>query len=112
WRHIVRVVAHGHHGVGADGGGMLAHEVEGFLSRVLTELRVERDVAPEERLDPRAEVDDEIARAHRDAAHDAEVVRDAVTVEGESRGDPLGLDRHRASPQSMMATPSISMTQP
>src|SRR5581483_5760167 len=86
--------AHGHDRVGAHRGRVLQHEVERFLAGPLAEPRVERDVAAEERLDGRAQVDDEVAGADRDAPHDAAVAHDAVPLELETGGDPLRVHGH------------------
>src|SRR5438270_5837035 len=79
---------------------MLHHEVEGVLARALTEARVERDVAAEQRLQPRADTADNRARAHDDATNDAEVPCNAIARELESGGDEGGVElgaRHARS---------------
>src|SRR5580765_555646 len=94
-RHLVGVVAHRDDRIGAERGGVLPHEVEGLLARPFAELRVERDLAAEERLDRGAERGEDIARAHRDAADDAAIGCDAVPLELETGGDALWGNGHR-----------------
>src|SRR5262245_26224517 len=91
-RDLVRVVAHPDDGVGPDLPGVAQHDLEGLLPGVLAQLRVERYVAAEEGLDPRADVADDAARADRDAPHDASRRGDAIAVETERGRHPLRLD--------------------
>src|SRR5207249_10554153 len=49
--HLVRVVAHAHHGVGAQLRRVIEHEIEGLLTRLLAQLGEERDVAAEDGLE-------------------------------------------------------------
>src|SRR5205085_1450870 len=64
--------------VGAGGGGVLDHQIVGFLAGPLGKLGVDRDVAAEQRLNPGADVADDAARAHRQSAHHAEVLGHAI----------------------------------
>src|SRR5262249_28853847 len=82
------VVAHADDRVGADGGSVLAHDVEGFLASVLAELGVNGNVAADERLQAGADVADDAAGADGDAAHDSQVAGDTTAFEAERGGDP------------------------
>src|SRR5262249_50636870 len=57
------------------------HQLVGVGPRPLAQRRIERDVAAEERLDCSAEIAHDAARAHDDAAHDAEIADDPVAGE-------------------------------
>src|SRR5918999_6401511 len=57
---------------------MFDHQVERLLAGPLGEFGVDRDVAAEQRLDARADVADDAARTHGQAAHHAEVTDDPV----------------------------------
>src|SRR5881394_2211051 len=79
---------------------MLHHEVEGVLARALAEARVERDVAAEQRLQPRADAADHRARAHDDATNDADAACNVIALELECGGDEGGVElgaRHARS---------------
>src|SRR4029453_5728595 len=111
---LVGVVAQGPDRVGPDPGRVLQHQVEGLLPRPLAQLGVQRDVAPEEGLDGRAQVHDQVAGAHGDAAHHPAIAHDALALEPEAGRHPLRMDRHGRSlsaRQSTTATPSISIRQ-
>ena len=65
-------------GIGADVLRMLHQQVIGLLARRLGQIGIDGDVAAEERLERAADVADDAARAHGDAAHHAEMPHDAV----------------------------------
>jgi hypothetical protein len=65
--------------VGAEGGGMLGHLVVGFATGLLAEVRINRDVAAEERLDGGSEITDGRARADDNAPDQTERAGDLVT---------------------------------
>ena len=56
---------------------VFAHEAIGFGSRLLAHIGVDGDVSTEQALDAAEEIAHDRARAHRDAAYDAEIPRDA-----------------------------------
>src|SRR5437016_4809471 len=66
------------------------------LARPLAELGIERDVAPEEGLDARADVGHDVPRADGDAADHAVIGGDAVAVECEGGGHEAARDGHAA----------------
>src|SRR5882724_10096873 len=73
---------------------MRLHRVEGVAAGPLAQVGVEGDVAAEERLDGGAEIPDDRARAHDNAAHDAEIAHDALARQLESGGDEQDIDSH------------------
>jgi hypothetical protein len=79
------VEAHADDCIGAHLLGMLEHDVEGLLARLLAQLREERDVAAEQRLDGRADVAYDRARANNDSSRHPDTPRDAETFELERR---------------------------
>src|SRR5439155_14060580 len=90
------VIAHADDGIGARGRRVLQHQLEGLLARPLAELGIDRDVAPEEGLDARADVGHDVPRADGDAADHAVIGGDAVAVECEGGGHEAARDGHAA----------------
>jgi len=94
-----RVVADADDGVGAELCGVRKHELESVAAGSLAQAGVEGDVTAENRLDARREVPYDGARAHDDAAHDTQILGDAVAVDGKRGGGEGVLDaglRHGA----------------
>jgi hypothetical protein len=60
---------------------MRNHEIEGVGARLLAERRIEHDIAPEQRLERRADITDYAAGAYHDPAHETEVAHDPVAGE-------------------------------
>jgi len=89
------VVAHAHHGIGAELRGVRKHQVESLAAGLLAELRQDRDVAADDGLQAGAERSQHRARAHDDASNHAERPHDAVAVERE-RGCNHVVRNHRA----------------
>jgi len=56
------------------------HDLEGVASGLFTHIRPESYVAADESLERRADRGKDIARAHDDAAHYAEILRDAKSA--------------------------------
>ena len=81
------VVTDADDGVGALGVGVVDHLAKGLVAGLLAQFGVNGDVAAEQALDARADVADDGAGAHDDAAHQSEIADDAVAIESESRGD-------------------------
>jgi hypothetical protein len=69
---------------------MREHQVERVAARLLAELRQQRDVAADDGLQARADGTQQRARADDDAAEHAQRPLDAVTVQRERWGGPLG----------------------
>jgi hypothetical protein len=59
-------------------GRVLHHQAKGVFARSLAQLGVERDVAAGQRLQRRADIADNAARADDDAAHDTEIADDVL----------------------------------
>src|SRR5262249_37935914 len=87
---LVRVVAHADHRIGAELARVLDHQLIGLLARLLGEVGVDGDVAAEDRLEARADVAEHAARAHRDAAHEAEIAHDPLADDVVGGGDDHG----------------------
>src|SRR2546426_807353 len=71
---------------------MLEHQLKRVSSRLLAELRIERDVAADERLQRGAEGADDAARSDDNAPHDAEVRDGAISGHIEGSGHKAGID--------------------
>ena len=71
---LVCIVAHADDRVGAELGGMLNHQLVRVCAGSFTQLRVQRDIAAEQRLQPGADVADDAARADDDTPNDTQVL--------------------------------------
>src|ERR1039457_988239 len=81
------IVTHGDHGVGAERFGVLQHEIEGVVARLLAKFAEERDVAAHDGLQTGADGAHDGARAHYDSSDDAEVALHAETGQFQCGGD-------------------------
>src|ERR1051326_1472863 len=97
---FVGVVPHRDDGVRAVLCGVLEQQLVRILARFFAQLRVERDVAADERLQSGADVADDAARPHDDAAHDPEIPDDAISRQLVSRRDHRRVQTvHRSPPR-------------
>lgn len=77
-----RVVANGNQGVCPDGRRMFDRPAERLGTCLLAEVREQRDVAAKKRLKFGADLTEHGARAHDDAADDAERLHHVISVKG------------------------------
>src|SRR5262249_36944337 len=73
-----RVVTYTDDNVSTEFLGVLQHQVESVIARLVAEIAEERDVAADQRLQAGADGAHDRTRAHHDSPHDAEIAFDAV----------------------------------
>src|SRR5689334_25387790 len=78
---------------------MVKHQVERVTARFLAQLRIQGDVAADDRLQSRADVTEQTAGSYGDAADHTETRHRAVARNFERRGHHVVVDRHAASPK-------------
>ena len=76
----------------SDFGGVLNHDVESIATCLFAQLGKHGDVSADKGLQSRSDRGEDISRAHDDAAHNTEVLHDAVIRQLESSGDHLMRD--------------------
>ena len=91
-RDLVGVVAHADDRIGADFAGVLDQQAKGIGSCLLAQLRVDGDIAAEQRLHRGADVAHDAPRADHDPADQAEVPHNVATGQLERRGDEPWID--------------------
>src|SRR5690349_5305349 len=74
----------------------MTHELIGLRAGFLAELRVDRDVAAEDRLQAAEEIPHDRARAHADASYYSNGAHDLVARQREAGGDHVVLHIRRA----------------
>src|SRR5258705_10403802 len=81
--HLSRIVACTNHSISPEFACMLQHQVEGFAARLLTQVRQQRNVAANERLQTRADGSENGTGAYNDAANYSQRAHNAEAREVE-----------------------------
>ena len=83
------VIAHADHGVGTHHHGVANHFLEGLLASLFAQVGEQGDVPANDSLQAGANGSKNGAGAHNNAAHQAQVMRDAVSVQDERCSDEI-----------------------
>ena len=86
-----RVVTQADDGVGAQLFGMPLAQLHRIFARLFAEVGQDGDVAADQRLQSCADRSENRSRANDDAAHDAEIFHNPITIKFEGRSNPGGV---------------------